>query len=211
MHPYNTKITDCFKKKLFHLFLSLVKDGIDVNGKPRQQALLSGSRVAWEFHVQGDGVRHELRNGALWAFEDDSQIGIVASGLGVVGRVNPVRLLAAPPSAGVALGAAVDTPAATAGGRVGQIELVFVGIEDLQGGDAIMIRFMDASQFLAAARDRGLLVGAAALAGHHAAFEGPVDRDDFGARVELVFWCSERHETTKFKVGTSRKQSYVNT
>lgn len=157
---------------------SLVKDRVDVEGQSRDQSLLGGGCVLGEFHVQDDRVREHFREGGLGALEDDAQVGILARGFGVVGRVNPVGGLAAAPSAGISLGAAVDAASPAAGGRIDQIEVVSVPVQDLHGGDAIPAGFVDASEACTSAGHGGLLVRAALAAGK-AALEGPFHGDDF--------------------------------
>lgn len=169
------------------LFGGLENGGIDKDCQTREQSLLVGGCIRWEFHVQGNGIRNDFRQDALGLFEDDSQVGSIAVSAVVVlaGGVDSVGLLAASLAAGVALRAAVDAKATEAGRWMDQIHLGSGMVKDLHGRDAIRALFLDFSQIVAPARNDGLLV-ATALARTDRQVEGPIDGDDFVVRVELL-------------------------
>ena len=110
------------------LVVSLVKDRIEENANTREQSLLRGCRILRKVQVQDHGIRKNFRHGRLGSLEKDSQVWILAARVRVGGRVNPVGGLAASPSAGISLGAAIDAASPAAGRRVDHIEIVSGGV-----------------------------------------------------------------------------------
>ena len=165
------------------IICSFKEHGIQKDAGSDQHPLLVRGRVFWKANFKGVAICKDLDCCTFGLFHNYPEIRSIAVGIGLIGIVDTERYFATSLlRAWIALGAAIDAHATTAGRRMHGVHGLSFRIKDLEGRDTVKALFLDRSQGIPATGKRRFLV-AATLAGADIAAKGTVDCDYFSICV----------------------------